>query len=211
LAVIALETTALVVGLSLSVFGVLDRYRRLPPPVPVFRPPIADAVIGELARYEKRDRETGRVLGYLEYEVRRVEITEGTTIGPEIVLAIKETDALGTSRERLMSFQPRALMDGFLPPRFDDEDDYPAGERPVASRISTATFRIRERPPGSPLPPPAPVHGFLIEAVIPRRSLTDVQERFWITDKVAVFGVARWERGNEVLVLHHDDWPRRKA
>ena len=59
-------------------------------------------------------------------------------------------------RERLMRVQPRALAHGFLPPRFDDEDDYPAGERPVVSRISTATFLFRDPPRTPPRAPPAP-------------------------------------------------------
>jgi hypothetical protein len=108
-----------------------------------------------------------------------------------------------------MRIQPRALMKGFLPPRFEDEDDYPAGERPVVSRISTATFPLRERPSSSPRPPPPPVRGFLVEAVVPRKSLTEVAERYWISEEVPVFGVARWERGNEVLVLHRMEKPTR--
>ena len=101
-------------------------------------------------------------------------------------------------------------MHGFLPPRFEDEDDYPAGERPVVSRISTATFPLRDLPP-SKKPPPPPVHGFLVEAVVPRKSLTAVAERYWMSDKVAVFGVSRWERGDEVLVLHHQQKPERRG
>jgi hypothetical protein len=45
------------------------------------------------------------------------------------------------------------------------------------------------------------VPGFLIEAVIPRRSLTEVRERFWMTPDVPVFGVARWDRDDEALIL----------
>ena len=210
LLVVAAECLLLVGGLATYAFGGLDGLRRPPPEVPVFRPCIGDARIGDLVRYEKRDRETGEVRGYLEYEVRLVIVVEGTTTGPEIVLAIKDTDAAGASRERLMRIQPRALMHGFLPPRFEDEDDYPAGERPVVSRISTATFLLRDPPP-PPKPPPPPVRGFLVEAVVPRKSLTAVAERYWMSDKVAVFGVARWERGDEVLVLHHQQKPERKG
>jgi hypothetical protein len=32
-----------------------------------------------------------------------------------------------------------------------------------------------------------------------------------MTEEVPVFGVARWERGNEVLVLHRMEKPRRLA
>jgi hypothetical protein len=200
---VAAECLLLVVGFSLHVAGALDRFERVPP-LPVFRPPVHDARIGDLVRYQKRDRATGKVIGYLDYEVRLVVVTKGTTAGPDILLAIKETDAAGASRERTMHVQPRVPTDGFLPPRFEDDEDYPPGERPVVSRISTATFALRE-PPAPPRPPPPPVRGFLVEAVVPRRSLTEVAERYWISDRVPIFGVARWERGNEVLVLHHMD------
>jgi hypothetical protein len=46
------------------------------------------------------------------------------------------------------------------------------------------------------------VDGFLLEAVTPREDLSKVSERYWISDRVAVFGVARWERKDEILVLH---------
>lgn len=220
LLVIAVECALLAGGLGLHLFGGLERFERPSPPLPVFRPPLHDARIGDLVRYERRDRATGKVLGYLDYEVRQVIITKGTTIGPEIVLAIKESDTGDDAsrdiagiqprvRERIMRIQPRALMKGFLPPRFEDEDDFPAGERAVVSRISTATFPLQERPPSSPKPPPPPVLGFLVEAVIPRKSLTEVAERYWMTEKVPVFGVARWERGKELLVLHRMERPRR--
>jgi len=205
---VALECLALVLGLGGHAFGAFDALKRLPPEVPVFRPPIHDARIGDLVRYEKRDRETGKVIGYLEYEVRLVTVVEGTTSGPDITLLIKD-DTGGATRERMMGIQPRALMHGFLPPRFEDEDDYPAGERPVVSRISTATFPLREYPKELKRVPP-PVRGFLVEAVIPRRSLAEVAERYWMTDKVPVFGVARWERGDEVLVYHHGEQPERR-
>lgn len=205
--IIAAETALLAGGLSLYALGALKGLERMPPSPPVFRPRIFDTVIGEMVRYERRDRATGKVLGYLDYEVRQVIVTKGTTSGPDIFLAVKESDVGGTPRERVLHFQPRAVAKGFLPPRIDDEDEYPSGERPVVSRISTATFQLREQPqplPGGPPvpPPPPPVHGFLVEAVIPRKSLTEVAERYWMSDKVPVFGVARWERGNEVLVLH---------
>ncbi|MFI5402903.1 MAG: hypothetical protein ACHQ1G_08205, partial [Planctomycetota bacterium] len=203
-AIVAAESLLLAGGLAAYASGALDGLRRRPPPVQVFKPPISSARIGDLVRYEKRDRATGKVLGYLEYEVKLVFIADGTTTGPEIVLVIKDTDAAGATRDRTMRILPRALMHGFLPPRFEDEDDYPAGERPVVSRISTATFPLRDLP-GRPH-----VRGFLVEAVVPRRSLTEVAERYWMTDEVPVFGVARWERGDEVLVYHHGERPTRK-
>ena len=196
-------------------FGAFDGLRPAAPAERVFRPQIGEARIGDAVRYERRDRSTGRVLGYLDYEVRGVFEPQGTTNGNIIVLYIRETDDAGKEtervRERLMRIQPRAVMHGYLPPRFEDEDDYPAGERPVVARISTAAFDLREHPRESRRPPPPPVRGFLVEAVVPRRSLTAVAERYWMTDQVPVFGVARWERGDEVLVLHRMDRPERKG
>jgi len=209
LIVIAVESALLAGGLGLYLFGGLDCLERPSPPLPVFRPPLHDTRIGDMVRYERRDRATGQVPGYLDYEVRQVIITKGTTIGPEIVLAIKESDTNSASRERILRIQPRALMKGFLPPRFEDEDDFPAGERAVVSRISTATFPLQEHPPSPPRPPPPPVHGFLVEAVIPRKSLTEIAERYWMTEEVPVFGVARAERGGELLVLHRMEKPKR--
>jgi hypothetical protein len=190
-AVIAAECLLLTGGAGAYLLGGLDRLARPSPPVPVFRPPIHDTVIGDLVRYERRDRATGEVLGQVEYEVKLVVVIEGSTSGPEIVLSMRETDQGGASRERLMRVQPRALMHGFLPPRFEEDDDYPAGARPVVARIAATTFELRRRP----------TRGFLVETVIPRRSLTEVAERLWMTDKVPVFGVARWERGDDVLVV----------
>jgi hypothetical protein len=208
-AIVAAESLLLAGGLAAYASGALDGLRRPSPPVQVFKPPLPGARIGDLVRYEKRDRTTGKVLGYLEYEVKLVFVAEGTTTGAEIVLVIKDTDAAGATRDRTMRILPRALMHGFLPPRFEDEDDYPAGERPVVSRISTATFPLKDYPvTKKPVPPP--VRGFLVEAVVPRRSLTEVAERYWIADEVPVFGVARWERGDEVLVYHHGERPKRK-
>jgi hypothetical protein len=206
LALIGALCLVLVVGLFTFLLGGLDRFARRPPKAPVFRPRIYEARAGDLVRYERRDK-AGRVLGYLDYEVMQVVRPEGTTIGDILALRIKETDeprageTMGRSRERVMRVQPRALMHGFLPPRFEDEDDYPAGERPVVSRIETATFQLRDPPP-PPKPPPPPVRGFLVEAVVPRRSLTEVLERYWMTSEVPVFGVARFERDGEVLILH---------
>lgn len=214
--VIGLECLLLMGGLGLHAAGKLEAFQRPPLPLSAFTPPIHDARIGDLVRYEKRHRTTGETLGYLDYEVLQVFVTKGTTAGPDIVLAIRETDARG-ERKRVVHVQPRALTKGFLPPRFENEDDYPAGERPVVSRISTATFRLQEpvgapvERAGSPKPLPAPVRGFLVEAVIPRQSLTEVAERYWMTTEVAVFGVARWERGDEVLVLHRQEKPPRLA
>jgi hypothetical protein len=202
-AVIAVECLLLTGGASAYLVGGLDGLAVRPPPVPVFRPPLYEARIGDLVRYERQDLATGRVLGYVDYEVKLVVVIEGSTTGPEVVLNLRETEqapgeAAPRLRERLMRIQPRALTHGFLPPRFEEDDDYPTGARPVVKRIEARTFDVRRRP----------TRGFQIDAVIPRRSLTETAERFWVTDKVPVFGVARWERGNEVLVLHRMDWGR---
>jgi hypothetical protein len=42
------------------------------------------------------------------------------------------------------------------------------------------------------------VPGFLLETVIPRDSLSEVAERYWVTRKVPIFGVARWETKDAV-------------
>jgi len=201
LVLIVLECLLLVGGFGAYLFGQLDRFRQLPPAAAVFRPAIHDAVIGDFVRYERRDPATGRVLGYLDYEVKLALVTEGTTVGPEFIMQVRESDAAGGKRERIIRFQPSSPMHGFLPPRFEDEDDFPSGARPVVKRISTTTFALRGRE----------TRGFLVEAVIPRKSLTEVAERYWMSDDVPVFGVARWERGDETLVLHRMERPERRG
>ncbi len=190
--IVVLEACALVGLLVLHLAGGLERWRRDPPPVPVFRPPVYNAVIGDLVRYERLDRRTGEVLGYLDYEVLDAREYEGSALGREFVLKIVKTDKGGGSANRLIRVQPSIATHGFLPPRFEEDDAYPPGARPVVKSIRAATvpFRTAKRP------------GFLIEAVHPRDSVVEVKERFWMIPEVALFGVARWERGDEVLVVH---------
>ena len=141
------------------------------------------------------DKATGASLGTLEYQIEWAEITKGTTLGPQYVIKITETDGRGGRRDRMIRFRPRAASQGFLPPRFDDEDDYPTGARPIVKSIGTATFNYRDET----------VNGFLIEAVIPRESLTEVKERLWIHDEIPLFGVARWETAYEIRTVLRSD------
>jgi hypothetical protein len=191
-AIICVECIVLLGGAGLHFAGGLDRFTRRPPRAPVFRPPIHQAVIGDTVRYERRDPD-GRVLGYLTYKVETAVEFEGTNLGREFVLALTLTDKRDKrTRRRRIRLRPRAVGHGFLPPRFEEDDGYPQGARPVVKSIRSAKVDLfREE-----------VDGFLLEAVTPRVDLSDVSERFWITDRVPVFGVSRWERPGEILVLH---------
>lgn len=194
LAWILLVSLALAGLTGLLVFGDFESLRRQAPVPPVFRPPIHEAVTGDMVRYERRVAEgTGwRGNGFLEYQVLRAVEYEGTNLGREFILRITESDAEGRERSRLMRIRPRSPVHGWLPPRFEEDETFPPGARPVVKTIRTATVPLlagRSRP------------GFLVEAVIPRASLTETAERYWMTPEVAVFGVARWERDGEELVL----------
>ena len=198
-AIICVECIVLVAGAGLHLAGGLDRYARRPPRAPAFRPPVHQAVIGDSVRYERRDPD-GLVLGYLTYEVETALEFAGTNLGREFVLKVTLTDKrTKRTRRRRIRLRPRAVGHGFLPPRFEEDDGYPQGARPVVKTV---------RPARVPLFTPAEsaeatwVDGFLVEAVTPREDLSRVSERFWITDRVPIFGVARWERPDEVLVLH---------
>jgi len=211
LAIIVLESALLAGGASMALFGGLERFQRVPPAPPVFRPPLHDAVIGDLVRYERRDRKTGAVIGTLEYEVMYAVVTKGTTLGPEFIVRITRAEG-DQSHERLIRIRPRAVSHGFLPPRFEEDDDYPTGARPIVKTIRSGLIprptgemeRYEQRRKTEPdLEPPPRKRGFLVEAVTPRESLTEVKERYWITPDVPLFGVARWERGDELLELLH--------
>jgi hypothetical protein len=191
LVVIVVEALCLAGTGAFVALGDLDAHGREPPPVPVFRPPIHEAVIGDAVRYQiTRD---GQITGYVEYEVvYAVEIT-GTNLGREFVVRITPFTKGGRAQSgRLMRIRPRAVRIGFLPPRIEEDDDYPSGARPVIKTIRTERFRVQRRE----------VDGFLVEAVTPRVSLTEVSERYWMTEDVPVFGVARWQRADEDLTLH---------
>lgn len=197
--IVCVECVALLGGAGMHLTGGLDRYARRPPRAPVFRPPIHQAVIGDVVRYERRDP-GGRVLGYLTYEVEKAIEFKGTHFGREFVLKLTLTDKRDKRvRKRRIRLRPRAISHGFLPPRFEEDDGYPQGARPVVKTIRPATMKLFK-----PMDPARAkeVAGFLLEAVTPREDLSKVSERYWISDRVAVFGVARWERKDEILVLH---------
>jgi hypothetical protein len=191
-AIVCVESIVLLGGAGLHLAGGLDRFARRPPRAPAFRPPIHEAVIGDTVRYERRDPD-GRVLGYLTYKVETAVEYSGTNLGREFVLALTQTDKRDKrTRRRRIRLRPRAVGHGFLPPRFEEDDGYPQGARPVVKTIRSAKVHLFKEE----------VRGFLLEAVTPRVDLSDVSERFWITDRVPVFGVVRWERPGETLFLH---------
>jgi hypothetical protein len=189
LALILVEGLALVGGAgTLLVAG--DGLTRKPPEAPVFRPLLPDAVPGDSVRYRREDPKTGEEIGYLDYRVLGALDIEG--LGREFEISIEESGKQGT-RQRRMHIRPRSSEHGFLPPRLnEDELDRIPGARPVIRRIRTApvTVRGRERP------------GFVVETVVPRDGLDRIRERYWMSEAVPVFGVARIERPDEVLVLH---------
>jgi len=195
LVLVVVESLALV-GMGGVLLHGDEALRSDPPRAPVFRPPIYDAVIGDKVRYQRQpilpDGSLGEIDGYLEYDVKRAEEVRGTTLGRTFLIEIVESGRAATDqRRRVMVVRPRDSTHGFLPPRFD-EDDRPQGARPVIKTIASAPVTVyrRERP------------GFRIDAVTPRLSLTEVTERYWITDEVPVFGVARWDRDGNAYVLH---------
>ena len=167
------------------------------PIAPVFRPPIHDAVIGDFVRYQRLARtpegEDGEVLGYVEYKVMLAVETEGTTLGRTFLIEITHRDAKGSRvlKRRQLGVRPRDLTQGFFPPRFDEEER-PLSVLPVVKTIRTAEvpFLLTRKA------------GFLVETVVPREGLTKVQERYWFSVDAPVFGVTRWERRQDVLVLH---------
>ena len=197
LALVLLEGLALVAGAGV-LFAAGDDLRRLPPPAPVFRPLLPDALPGDTVRYRREDPKTGEELGYVDYRVDFVADMEG--LGREFSITMEVSGKEGGTRKRTLRVRPRSSEHGFLPFRInEDEVDLVPGLRPVIRSIRTAPVRVfkRERP------------GFLVEAVIPREGLDQVRERYWMTESVPVFGVARCETPGEVLVLHAMDRVRR--
>ena len=172
----------------------LDRFQVETPTVDVFRPTLHAAVIGDEVRYRRIDNKTHSETGYLDFRVRKAVEYLGTNFGVELMIEMVERDLSGRAlRRRTLRWRPQDVSHGFLPPRYNEDELLP-GDRPVISRISTVMvdMGIRKKPR----------RGFLIEAVIPSRSLEQVAERYWFNRDVAIFGVVRWEREEETLVLH---------
>jgi len=163
---------------------------------PVFRPPLFDAVTGDSVRFRKvaRDDEN-RVLGFVDYEIEQARVVKNSGLGTEFVISIidRSTDGdvagSGSERRRNLRIQPQLLEHGFLPPSFEElaRIDVPGG-RSVIRSIKTAEVE------GEP--------GFIIELVRPRDGLDHVTERLYFQLDTPVFGVVRWERGDEVWILH---------
>ncbi|MHC4959310.1 MAG: hypothetical protein ACYTGN_13150 [Planctomycetota bacterium] len=192
---IVLEGLALLVAGGFVLFGLEDHTAERPH-VPVFRPPIHNAVIGDSVRYRRLDKH-GKLLGYVDYKVSTALEYVGTAFGRDFRVHIIERDASGKQvRDRTLRVRPRDSEHGFLPPRFIEDSLLP-GQRPIIASIRTAPVTVRRKTR----------QGFLIETVTPARSLEAVAERYWIHHSVAVFGVARWERGDEVLELHQQEQP----
>lgn len=194
--IISAEGVALLVAAVALLFG----YRPegvAAPMAPVFRPPLHDAVIGDFVRYQRRGRtpggEDGEVLGYVEYKVLLAVETEGTTFGRTFLIEITHRDSKGSRilARRQLRVRPRDLTQGFFPPRLD-EDERPLSVLPVVKTIRTDEVPFLKTRKA----------GFLVETVVPRESLTEVHERFWFSVDAPVFGVTRWERRLDVLVLH---------
>ena len=186
LVLVVLESVALAAAAGFLAFGDVDRHRKRGEPAPVFRPPLYDAATGDTVRYRIEDRD-GNVLGYFDYTVLAAVFYQGTTVGRDFTIKMAPLDKRGRARQatRLLRARPRVPGHGWLPPRFAETDDYPSGARPVVKSV-------RSLGQGR----------FLVETVTPRDSLTDVSERYWIDPRVPVFGVRRWERGDQVWVYH---------
>jgi len=199
LLLVVLEGTALIASGGLLLL--LEEPGREAPDVPVFKPPIYDARIGDQARYRKIDPGTKQVVGYLDYTVKLAQVFHNTSLGTVFRIEITERNVDGgVGRRRVQYFQPRGLGYGFLPPAIDrDERARVPGAQPVVESIRTAPVAL----PGG-----KEVAGFLVQAVIPRDGLTEIAERYWMTPLVPVFGVARFERGGFTYELHGSERPR---
>lgn len=204
IALVTLESLTLIVGAGAWALGG-QSLRRKPPAAPVFRPALYSAVIGDSVRYRRVDpKDPERVLGYLGYEVIGAVKTRDTGLGARFGIRMTRIDNQGRTEVRTIAIQPELIEDGWLPPRFDAVawSDVPGG-RPVVRTIRTASVPPRIGADAEP--------GFEIEAVIPRESLHQVAERYFISNKVPIFGVVRWERAGEHLLLHRMHREPRKA
>ena len=167
---------------------------------PVFQPPLYDAVTGDWVRFQKvaRDDEN-RVLGFVDYEIEQARIVKNSGLGTEFVISMIERGVENTSKERRrrVRIQPQLLEHGFLPPSFAElaRVDVPGG-RSVIRSIRTADVN------GEP--------GFIVETVRPRDGLDTITERLYFLLDTPVFGVVRWERGDEVWIRHADHREKRR-
>jgi hypothetical protein len=199
--IIALECLLLLGGaVGIGLYG--DQLRKPSMVSPVFRPPIYEAVTGDSVRFRRVAREDeNRVLGYVDYEVEQARMVKNSGLGTEFVISMIErgADAKTKERRRKLRIQPELLEHGFLPPTFEElaRLDVPGG-RTVIRSIKTATVN------GEP--------GFIIETVRPRNGLDVITERLHFLLDAPVFGVVRWERGDEVWILHRSRRePRREV
>jgi hypothetical protein len=151
--------------------------------------------MGDSVRYRIVDPEDpDEVLGFVDYEVKHARKIENSGAGVEFNIEVVRRDAEGRQRRRLVRVQPRLFDHGFLPPTLEELSmlDVPGG-RPVIRAIRTAVVKGPDHRDGP---------GFEIETVVPRESLTEVSGRLFVRPDVPVFGVSRWERGNETWILH---------
>ena len=199
LVVIVLEAIGLFAAGAALLFGIEERAVDSPS-IPSFRPPAYDSVIGDRVRYRKVDQKTQAVVGYLEYRVEWAEEYKGTNFGRTYRVVMAERDArIQTVRSRKIIIRPRDVTHGWLPPGYQEElrGRVPGAQQVVAS-IETATVRVMKRD----------VPGYLVETIVPRTSLSEIAARYWITDTVPLFGVARFERDGHAFILDDMEDPR---
>ena len=192
-----LECVLLLAGaVTLGLFG--DRFRREAPVSPSFVPPIYSAVIGDSVRYRRVDaQDENRDLGYVDYVIKDARIIRHSGLGAEFNVLMTERGFDGRQRSRTVRVQPRLIDHGFLPLAFDEIEslDVPGG-RPVILSIRTSEVDGGQ--------------GFIIETVRPRHGLDTVSGRLFMRPDVPVFGVVRWERGDEVWILHRSNREKRR-
>ena len=204
IAIVVLESL-LLFGSAVAMPLLGDRLRPPAPTSPVFKPAIYDAVIGDSVRYRRLDaKDETKELGQIEYLVERAAKVARSGMGAHFNIRMTQSDMDGKRVVRRIRVQPELIEHGFLPPRFDQLQrlDIPGG-RPVIRTIRTASVPRRPGRPGDP--------GFEIEAVHPRDGLDLVKERYLIHPDVALFGVVRWEREDEILVLDFQNKEPRRA
>ena len=190
----------LLLGGAMGVAWYGDKLRQPAAVSSVFRPPLYDAVTGDSVRFRKvaRDDET-RELGFMDYEVEQARIVKNSGLGAEFVISMIErgVDDKSKDRRRKVRVQPQLMEHGFLPPSFEElaRLDVPGGRRVIRS-IRTAMVN-GER-------------GFIVETIRARDGLDAVKERLYMVLDAPVFGVVRWERGDEVWILHRSHREERR-